>query len=152
MRGISPSRLRRANSRYDVVAASRVAELLEPQRVDRLAVADAQPGKGAMRVLAGRADLELGPRAEHRVLPHDPVRARPGLTVGHAVEPFAELGHASWNTSSALPSGTLPTSRTPPVARPLSVPAPVALVSVAMRVPPDVGQQRTSRRASGPLL
>ena len=69
-----------------------VAEVTEAHRVDRLAVADAQAGQGTVRAGTRRAHLELRSRAEHRVLPDDPVRPRPGLAVGDVVEAVAELG------------------------------------------------------------
>ena len=69
----------------------RVAELLEAQGVDRLVVADAQPRQGTVRVGAGWAHLELGPGAEHRVLPHDPVGPGAGFAVRDPVDSVAEL-------------------------------------------------------------
>ena len=70
----------------------RVAEVVEAQGLERLAVAQPQARERPVRARPGRADLELRPRAEHRVLPDDPVGARPGLPVGHLQEAVAELG------------------------------------------------------------
>ena len=70
----------------------RVAEVVEAEGLERLAVAQPQAGEGPVRARPGRADLELRPRAEHRVLPHDPVGARAGLAVGHLQEAVTELG------------------------------------------------------------
>ena len=69
-----------------------VAEVVEAQRVQRLAVTNAQPRERPMLVGARWTHLELRPRAEHWVLPDDPVRPRTGLAVGHLAQPVAELG------------------------------------------------------------
>ena len=69
-----------------------VAEVVEAEGLERLAVAQPQPRERPVRARPGRADLELRPRAEHRVLPHDPVGARSGLPVGHLQEAVTELG------------------------------------------------------------
>ena len=68
----------------------RVAELLEAQRVDRLVVANRK--RGARDANPRPAGTPRTPGvAEHRVLPHNPVRPWAGLAVGHSVEPFAEF-------------------------------------------------------------
>ena len=71
-----------------------VAEVVEAQRVERLSVADPQPRQRPVLVRPRRAHLELGSGAEHGVLPHDPVRPRPGLSVRNSAKAVAELcGH-----------------------------------------------------------
>ena len=71
-----------------------VAEVVEAQRVQRLTVADPQARQLPVRVGTGRAHLELRARAEHRVLPDDPVRPWPGLAVGELADPVPQLdGH-----------------------------------------------------------
>ena len=99
----------------------RVAEVVEAERSrGTRRRATRRRGRARCEIVPGRADLELGPRAEHRVLPHDPVGARPGLPVGHlhgggrrarSPSPGRRPRHCA--------SGTLPTSSTPPVAAPL---------------------------------
>ena len=69
-----------------------VAEVVEAQRLERLAVADAQLRQGPVLVRSRRAHLELRTGAEYRVLPHDPVRPRAGLAVGDLAQAVAELG------------------------------------------------------------
>jgi hypothetical protein len=49
-----------------------------------------QAGQRAVGARRGWCDLELRPRAEHRVLPHDPVGAWPGLAVRQATDAVAQ--------------------------------------------------------------
>ena len=66
------------------------AEVVEGDVLDALAGPQPQRGQCPVRAVAGWADLELRKRAEHRVLPEDPVRARPGLAVRQPAQAVAE--------------------------------------------------------------
>ncbi len=66
------------------------AEVAEHDVLGALAVAQPQLGQRAVGVRAGRPDLELRQRAEHRVLPQDPVGPRARLAVGQPAQAVAE--------------------------------------------------------------
>ncbi len=88
--GITPSRLSLAKMRVRRDRRVGEAEVVEHDVRGALAVAQPQLGQRAVRVRAGRSDLELRQGAEHRVLPEDPVRPRAGLAVGQPAQAVAE--------------------------------------------------------------
>lgn len=67
-----------------------VAEVVEGHAARGRVRAQAHLGQSPVAVVTGGADLELGARAEHRVLPEDPVRARTRLPVGDPSEAVAQ--------------------------------------------------------------
>ena len=95
-----------------------VAEVVEADRLDRFAVAHPQAGQGAVGVGTRRADLELGTRAEHRVLPHDPVGPWSGLPVGE----LARADRRAPTPSAGTPPRRCAAARCRPAARPPTPP------------------------------
>ena len=95
-----------------------VAEVVEAQRVDRLAVADPQPGQGAVRVRAGGQTSNSGRELSTGYCQTIQSDRGPVSPSGIWCRRSPSRAAIVWNTSSALRNGTLPTRSTPPDATP----------------------------------
>ena len=129
-----------------------VAELARTPSSRPRSVAQSQPRQRAVGAGRRRRDLELRARAEHRVLPDDPVGARACLAVGQAAQAVAECGARCRKTSSGPPSGTLPTRCTPIGRKSVAAITPQPTARAARgRSDRDTPRRRVRRRGRTPV-